>query len=251
MPKGVYESATRGRHVRTPEQRDAAAERSRRHGMSRTPTHYAWVGMIQRCTNPKSKDYPLYGGKGVTVCEKWLTFDGFFADMGEKPAGTRLARINTSGNYEPDNCQWQKAPHRDAVTIKAARVRATVTDAERYAKRVREDPQYSRWTHIRHRYGLDRDGYAALLAAQDACCYLCGEPLDLDNLRTIHVDHDHSCCRGNRSCGHCIRGLACEPCNKGIGAFGDDPERMRRVADNLEMANRQARADSGGLVSPL
>jgi hypothetical protein len=57
----------------------------------------------------------------------------------------------------------------------------------------------------------------------------------------VHIDHDHSCCRGKKSCGTCVRGLACGDCNTGVGLFGDDPERMRRVADSLEMANRRLR----------
>lgn len=90
--------------------------------------------------------------------------------------------------------------------------------------------------HWRARYGLTPERWTSMLAEQDGCCYLCGEPLDLGATRKIHVDHDHSCCRGNRSCGRCVRGLACEECNHGIGQFGDDPERMRRVADALTAA---------------
>lgn len=91
-------------------------------------------------------------------------------------------------------------------------------------------------------YGLSPERRTEMLAKQDGRCYLCDEPLDLDSPRKIHVDHDHSCCRGARSCGRCIRGLACEPCNKGIGAFGDDPDRMKRVADRLAAANSQVAA---------
>lgn len=90
-------------------------------------------------------------------------------------------------------------------------------------------------------YGLTPQRWQEMLTAQGGGCYLCGEPLDLEAARGINVDHDHSCCRGRRSCGTCVRGLACHGCNAGIGNFGDDPERMRRVADNLEMANRRLR----------
>jgi hypothetical protein len=237
MPKGVYESALRGRHERTPEMRSAHAERSRRHGLSGTPTYDAWCSMVQRCTNPRTKDYPTYGGRGITVCAAWMTFDGFLADMGEKPAGpgVRLARIELDGNYEPGNCRWQQGPTRRPERRKPE-------PRKDKKSRLRDDPEYSRWMHIRQRYGLGRDDFADLLAAQDGQCYLCGEPLDVDRPRTIHIDHDHSCCRGSKSCGDCVRGLACEPCNKGIGTFGDDPERMRRVADALEMANRRVRS---------
>lgn len=94
--------------------------------------------------------------------------------------------------------------------------------------------------HMRFRYGLTPERWAQMLEEQQGLCYLCGEPLP-DGKRAIHVDHDHACCRGSRSCGTCIRGLACNDCNLGIGLFGDDPERLRRVADNLEMANAKLR----------
>lgn len=96
--------------------------------------------------------------------------------------------------------------------------------------------------HMRFRYGLSPEQRAQMLDDQDGRCYLCGEPLDLDQPRKVHVDHDHSCCRGGRSCGACIRGLACDPCNRGIGYFRDDTDRMRRVADALEAANAKVAA---------
>ena len=101
---------------------------------------------------------------------------------------------------------------------------------------------------LREKYGLTPDRIAEIAARQNGLCYLCSEPLDLVTPRKTHVDHDHSCCRGQTSCGSCIRGLACQLCNQGIGAFGDDPERMRRVADSLEMANAALRA---GRTAPL
>src|ERR1035438_5681784 len=95
---------------------------------------------------------------------------------------------------------------------------------------------------LKYMYGITPEQWQAMFDAQGGCCYLCGEPLDLELKGRgvgISTDHDHSCGRGRRSCGTCIRGLACMPCNAGIGNFGDDPGRMRRVADNLEMANRR------------
>ena len=62
--------------------------------------------MIQRCTNPKNKQYADYGGRGITVCERWKDFCNFLADMGEAPAAAFLDRRDNSGNYEPDNCRW-------------------------------------------------------------------------------------------------------------------------------------------------
>lgn len=76
-----------------------------------TPTYLAWVGMRQRCLNPRDKAYRFYGEKGVSICERWSDFRTFLADMGEKPAGYTLDRINPAGNYEPGNCQWATWAH--------------------------------------------------------------------------------------------------------------------------------------------
>jgi len=98
-------------------------------------------------------------------------------------------------------------------------------------------PEQRRAHHLKHRFGLTPEQWDQMLAEQDGCCYLCSEPLDTENRRRIHVDHDHSCCRGDKTCGNCIRGLACDPCNKGIGMFGESPERLMHVAANLAAAN--------------
>ena len=79
------------------------------HGMSGTPTYSSWISMIHRCTIPTATGYERYGGANppVLVCESWLKFEGFLADMGERPAGTSLGRFGDIGNYEPGNCAWQ------------------------------------------------------------------------------------------------------------------------------------------------
>lgn len=73
----------------------------------RSPEYDCWRNMIQRCTNPKSVGFHRYGGRGIVVCDRWLTFENFLADMGEIPKkGLTLERKNNDGNYEPGNCRW-------------------------------------------------------------------------------------------------------------------------------------------------
>lgn len=85
-----------------------------RHGFTGRPEYYVWVSMIQRCTNPKAKQYEDYGGRGIKVCERWLVFDNFLADMGPRPEGEyqsgraryTIERKENSGDYDPSNCVW-------------------------------------------------------------------------------------------------------------------------------------------------
>ena len=75
-------------------------------GVNRTPTYRSWQNMIARCTQPANPAFKHYRKRGITVCDHWRDYLNFKADMGERPEGLTLDRINNDGNYEPGNCRW-------------------------------------------------------------------------------------------------------------------------------------------------
>lgn len=88
--------------------RDLSSVRERTHGMSFSPEFKSWSSMKDRCLRKTNHNYHNYGARGITVCDRWInSFENFYKDMGERPAGKTLDRFpNNSGNYEPGNCRW-------------------------------------------------------------------------------------------------------------------------------------------------
>jgi len=98
------------------------------------PVYKTWQGMKQRCLNTKHAQFKNYGARGIKICERWLnSFDNFYADMGPRPTGLTIERIDNNGNYEPGNCKWadrreQRLNQRTCHYLEKDGLRMTVRD---------------------------------------------------------------------------------------------------------------------------
>lgn len=113
--------------------------------------------MIQRCYNPNNPKYPRYGGRGITVCDRWMGDNGlsnFIEDMGQPPAGLSLDRIDNDGNYEPTNCKWSTSSEQSNNTHWANKVT--------YKGRTQTLSQWAKELGVRRQslYGRIKDGWS-------------------------------------------------------------------------------------------
>lgn len=134
----------------------------------------------------------------------------------------------------PQRSKRSKEEQREADRVLQQQRRAANPEKHREASRrwVEKNPYWVK-------YRMTQADWDKLFESQKGRCYLCDDVLECDVRRAVHVDHDHSCCGNTRTCGTCVRGLACGDCNEGIGQFHDDPDLIRRVAANLEAAQER------------
>lgn len=130
--------------------RDAKSDRATTHGMSGTPEYQAWAKIHVRCGKSTDKSFKHYGGRGIAVCERWGSFEHFFADMGPRPSSKHsIDRIDVDGDYEPGNCRWA-TDYQQARNKRDNKLDANLADQVRAAAKARNETQKA----IAKRFGV-------------------------------------------------------------------------------------------------
>jgi hypothetical protein len=109
------------------------------------PGYLSWLGMTTRCLDPKAANYRRYGGNGVTICERWLDFNNFLADMGPRPKGMTLDRIDGAKGYEPSNCRWATPKEQVRQNFRPLMFRGRLTHRKEIAARLGITTRGLRW----------------------------------------------------------------------------------------------------------
>lgn len=142
-------------------QKELASRRSEvlltTHGLCGTPTYRTWKSMKQRCLNPKTPNYKNYGGRGIGICKRWLKFENFLADMGERPAGKTIDRIDNDKNYCKENCKWatfkeQALNRRSSVRLAFKGKTLCITE---WAEKLKVKP-YILYNRLRRGWSIER-----------------------------------------------------------------------------------------------
>lgn len=112
--KACQKEVRRVRYAKDRDKERARADQWYSRNAAKGSAYMSWREMRRRCDDAKRRNYKNYGGRGITVCERWYSFARFLEDMGERPEGTSLDRIDPNGNYEPGNCRWATAKEQRA-----------------------------------------------------------------------------------------------------------------------------------------
>lgn len=144
--------------------REVSVENGRKfkHGQYRTPAYRSWITMRSRCSNPKDSNFKWYGARGIRVCERWDSFENFLSDMGERPEGMTLDRIDPNGNYEPDNCRWATSDVQAANKRPFRRAKVCEQCGAGFIAKVWNQASCSEPCHIARRNRLRRERYLRL-----------------------------------------------------------------------------------------
>jgi hypothetical protein len=148
---------------------------------------------------------------------------------------------STDGDYRARRAEQRRRRYQANPEADLERSRAWRESPEGQAWRadyMERSREQRRAGYVKRTYGLSADAYARLLADQGGVCAICGQAPE----KEWHVDHDHSCCPAEKSCGACVRGLLCKRCNQGLGHFDDDPERLISAAEYLTKRRRDSAA---------
>ena len=132
----------------------------RTHNLCKSKTYKSWSQMKNRCSNSKYVEFEMYGGRGIKCCDRWASFDLFLQDMGERPAGKTLDRIDYNGDYEPLNCRWSTPKEQSRNTRR--NVLVTIGQETKTVAEWCEDPRASADKTVYRRIKLGWQGREAI-----------------------------------------------------------------------------------------